>query len=264
MTTTASTNIPREPCLRIDALHAGYGHIPVVHGLSLQVRSGEIVGVLGHNGMGKSTLLKAVMGLITPTAGTVLFRDQDLTRQAPHARAHAGIGYVPQGRGILGALSAEENLRLAYIGKAGRRGEDEALARVLALFPRLQRLLDRKGGMLSGGEQQLLALARALVPAPALLLLDEPTEGIQPNIVEEMAATLQQLRDQHGLSVLVVEQNLDFVLDCAERLLVLERGRIVSEAEGEQLRDRERLSAFVDIGDRVTGPDPISTPVESI
>lgn len=248
MSTTASPDTARRPCLRIDALHAGYGPVPVVHGLSLEVRSGEIVGVLGHNGMGKSTLLKAAMGLIAPTAGSVLFRDHDLTRQAPHVRAHVGIGYVPQGRGILGALSAEENLRLACIGKAGRRGEDEALARALQLFPRLERLLDRKGGMLSGGEQQLLALARALVPAPALLLLDEPTEGIQPNIVEEMAATLQQLRNQQGLSVLVVEQNLDFVLDCAERLLVLERGRVVSEAEGDQLRDRERLSAFVEMG----------------
>ncbi len=237
-----------QPCLQVQALYAGYGQIPVLHDLSLTVRTAEIVGVLGHNGMGKSTLLKAAMGLITPNGGSVEFRGRDLTRQPPYVRSRAGIGYVPQGRGILGALSAEENLRLAYLGGSGKRGEDEALARVLSLFPRLERLLDRKGGMLSGGEQQLLALARALVPAPVLLLLDEPTEGIQPNIVEEMAATLQQLRDQHGLSVLVVEQNLDFVLDCAERLLVLERGRIVCQAEGAQLRDREHLSAFVNMG----------------
>lgn len=234
-------------CLRIDALRAGYGAIPVLHGLSLEVCPGEIVGVLGHNGMGKTTLLKAAMGLVVPSAGVVLFEGRDLVRAAPHARAHAGIGYVPQGRGILSTLSAEENLRLAYIGRAGRRGEDEAMARVLALFPRLKRLLGRRGGTLSGGEQQLLALARALVPAPSLLLLDEPTEGIQPNIVDEMAATLRQLKQEQGLSVLVAEQNLDFMLDCAERLLVLERGRIVDEASSATLRDDRRLSAFVEM-----------------
>lgn len=233
--------------LGIGSLHAGYGRIPVLHGLGLHVGNAEIVGVLGHNGMGKSTLLKAAMGLVMPTAGAVQFEGRDMTRLPPHTRAHAGIGYVPQGRGILGTLSAEENLRLAYIGGAGRRIENEALDRVLALLPRLKRLLDRKGGLLSGGEQQLLALARALMPQPRLLLLDEPTEGIQPNIVEEMAATLQHLRSQHGMSVLVVEQNLDFVLDCADRLLVLERGQIVSEAQGEQLRDPQKLAAFVEM-----------------
>lgn len=237
-----------QPLLGVHSLHAGYGHIPVLHALSLEVGSGEIVGVLGHNGMGKSTLLKAVMGLIQPTAGRVLLHDQDLMRQGAHRRAHAGIGYVPQGRGILATLSSEENLRLAYLGSEGRRGESDALERTLTLFPRLRRLLDRKGGTLSGGEQQLLALARALIPAPELLLLDEPTEGIQPNILEEMAETLQQLKGQRGLTVLVVEQNLDFVLDCADRVLVLERGRIVGEAKGNEARDRAWLSAFVGMG----------------
>jgi ABC-type branched-subunit amino acid transport system ATPase component len=211
------------------------------------VGDAEIVGVLGHNGMGKSTVLKAAMGLITPTAGAVMFEGRDMTSLPPHTRAHAGIGYVPQGRGILATLTAEENLRLAYIGREGKRGESDALEHVLTVLPRLKRLLDRKGGLLSGGEQQLLALARALMPKPRLLLLDEPTEGIQPNIVEEMATTLQGLRSQHNMSVLVVEQNLDFVLDCAERLLVLERGQIVSEAKGDLLRDPQSLTAFVEM-----------------
>lgn len=240
---TDSTN----DLLTVDALHAGYGNIPIVHGLGLQVFRREIVGVLGHNGTGKSTLLKAVMGLIRPTSGSVRFCGQELSSLPPHSRAPKGIGYVPQGRGILSALSAEENLRLAYIGADGRRGENAALERVLGLFPRITRLLARPGGMLSGGEQQLLALARALVPQPSLLLLDEPTEGIQPNIVEEMAATLRQLREEQDLAVLVVEQNLDFVLDCAERLLVLDRGRIVGHAQAEQLTDRDQLAAMLNL-----------------
>lgn len=238
----------RAPLLRIEALRAGYGAIPVLHGLGLDVMPGEIVGVLGHNGMGKSTLLMAAMGLVIPNTGAICFQGRDFARAAPHTRAHAGIGYVPQGRGILATLSAEENLRLACIGRGGRRREDEALARVLALFPRLERLLGRQGGTLSGGEQQLLALARALVPAPRLLLLDEPTEGIQPNIVQEIAATLRQLRQEHGLSVLVAEQNLDFLRDCAGRLLVLERGRIVDQAAGDALRDDGKLAAFIELG----------------
>lgn len=236
------------PLLRIDALRAGYGAIPVLHGLGLEVMPGEIVGVLGHNGMGKSTLMKATMGLLVPSAGTVCFLRRDFARAAPHTRAPAGIGYVPQGRGILATLSAEENLRLACFGGSGRRSEDQALARVMALFPRLERLLGRQGGTLSGGEQQLLALARALMPAPRLLLLDEPTEGIQPNIVEEIASTLRQLRKAQGLGVLVAEQNLDFLRDCADRLLVLERGRIVDQASGAALRDDAQLAAFMELG----------------
>jgi amidase len=141
------------------------------------------------------------------------------------------VGYVPQGRGILPALSVEENLRLAWL-RNGQESEAQALARVLALFPRVERLLDRRGGFLSGGEQQLLALARALMTDPWLLLLDEPTEGIQPSIIEEMATTLVHLRDRHGLTLLVVEQNLDFILDCADRVLVLEKGAIQAEVSG--------------------------------
>lgn len=234
--------------LRVTGLRSSYGNIPVLHGLDLEVHSGEILGVLGHNGMGKTTLLKTLIGLVTPVAGQITFRGADFTREAPHARVRAGIGYVPQGRGMLASLSAEDNLRLAYIGRGGRRAEEQALAQVLDWFPRLKRLLDRKSGALSGGEQQLLSLARALMSGPSLLLLDEPTEGIQPNIVEEMAATLRELHRHQDLSILVVEQNLDFMLDCAQRVLILERGLVVDEIPGEQLGEAGRLMAFAGLG----------------
>ncbi|MBK8765892.1 MAG: ABC transporter ATP-binding protein [Burkholderiaceae bacterium] len=237
----------RDVVLRTQDLRAGYGRVPVLHGIDLAVREDEIVGVLGHNGMGKSTLIRTLMGLLPVSAGRLEINGIDVTREPAHLRARVGVGYVPQGRGILPALSVEENLRLAWL-RNGQESEAQALARVLALFPRVERLLDRRGGFLSGGEQQLLALARALMTDPWLLVLDEPTEGIQPSIIEEMAATLVRLRDEHGLTLLVVEQNLDFILDCADRVLVLEKGAIQAEVSGEQLRDPARLAGFVGLG----------------
>ena len=231
----------------VSGLHAGYGRIPVLHGIDIKVDSGEIVGVLGHNGMGKTTLLKALMGFLPADSGSIRLEGTDFTREPPQARARGGVGYVPQGRGILASLTAEENLRLGYLAGGGRAAETEALAQMLELFPRLKRLLARKGGLLSGGEQQLLSLARALMSKPRLILLDEPTEGIQPNIVEELAQTLLQLREANGLSVLVVEQNLDFLRDCAGRLLMLGHGRIRSEVKANHLQDLEKLAEFLEL-----------------
>ena len=249
----------RDVVLAAEGLRAGYGRVPVLHGVDLQVHEDEIVGILGHNGMGKSTLIKALMGLVPVQGGAVRINGTDFTRQPAFARARTGVGYVPQGRGILGALSVEENLRLAHL-RNPEETEDGALARVLRLFPRIERLLDRRGANLSGGEQQLLALARALMNDPWLLLLDEPTEGIQPSIIEEMGATLVALRDTHGLTLVIVEQNLDFVLDCADRVLVLEKGRIEAEKAGSDLRDPAILAGFVGLGaarsGRAAGADP--------
>ena len=218
----------RELVLDVAELRAGYGHVPVLHGVSLQVHEGEAIGIVGHNGMGKTTLLKTLTGLLPASGGRIAMDGVDVTRTPAHARSRMGIGYVPQGRGILPGLSALENLRLAWRADAGET-EAQAVQRVVDTFPRLEALLDRRGGALSGGEQQILALARALVPDPWLLLLDEPSEGIQPSIVQEIGATLAKLRDSHGLSMLIVEQNLDLVLDVADRVVVLERGRIVRE-----------------------------------
>ncbi len=169
-------------------LHAGYGAIPVLTGVSFTVAEGEFTGILGHNGMGKTTLLKALAGILPASAGRVRFEGQDITRLASHQRTRRGIGYVPQGREIFPGLSVLDNLRFAVAAKG--RAEPDAIERVLAEFPRLQPLLGRAGGALSGGEQQLLALARCLVQAPRLVLLDEPTEGIQPSVIEAIAEKL--------------------------------------------------------------------------
>jgi amidase len=232
---TGDESARRDAVLDVAGLHAGYGHVPVLHGVSFSLLEGEAIGIVGHNGMGKSTLLKCVMGLLPARGGRIALDGTDVTRSPAHARSRMGVGYVPQGRGILPGLTALENLRLAWSADIGQT-EQESLERVLDLFPRLRRLLDRKGGALSGGEQQLLALARALVPQPWLLLLDEPSEGIQPSIVQEIGQTLAALRDGGALSIVIVEQNLDLVLDVAERVLVLERGRIAQTLDGAALR----------------------------
>jgi amidase len=215
----------------------------VLHGIDLTVADGEIVGILGHNGMGKTTLLKALIGLVPPTGGTIEFDGVDVTREPAHRRNRLGLGYVPQGRGIFPMLSTYDNLRMGVA--AHDSDEADAVRRVLEEFPRLERLLDRTGGALSGGEQQLLALARCLIQAPRLLLLDEPTEGIQPSIIETIAEKLAELRTSRGLTVILVEQNLDFIKALADRVLVMQKGRIVREVDPTELDDPAMISEFI-------------------
>jgi branched-chain amino acid transport system ATP-binding protein len=230
------------PLLAVDGLVAGYGRIRVLGGISLGVAAGACVGILGHNGMGKSTLLKALIGQLPAVEGSIAWRGRAIEREPPHARARLGIGYVPQGRQIFPALSVRDNLRFA----AAARGRPAAVVQaVLEEFPELVRLLDRPGGALSGGEQQLLALARALCGAPALVLLDEPTEGIQPSLVQAIAARIGELRRRRGLAVLVVEQNLDFIQATADRVLLIQRGRIAREIPCQALDDPELVQEFV-------------------
>ena len=203
--------------LEVGDLAAGYGRIPILGGVSFSVAPGEFVGVLGHNGMGKTTLLRALMGYIPATAGRVMLEGADITRAEPYRRARSGMGYVPQGREIFPALSVRDNLRMGAIGRP--KDEAGAIGSVLETFPRLKRLLDRPGGALSGGEQQLLAMARCLVGGPRLVLLDEPTEGIQPSIIDEIVDTLLSLRSKGSLTMILVEQNLDFIAALSERVL---------------------------------------------
>jgi urea ABC transporter ATP-binding protein UrtE len=229
--------------LSVADLHAGYGRIPILTGLSLQVAEGEFVGILGHNGMGKTTLLRTLMGFLPATGGTVEFQGRTVTRLPPYERVRAGIGLVPQGREIFPALSVLENLRMGCVAFGG---DDAAIIEeLLAEFPRLKPLLDRQGGALSGGEQQLLAIARCLGTRPRLILLDEPTEGIQPSIVEEIIETLQRLRTRGGLSVLLVEQDLEFIAALSQRVMVIQKGMITREILPTELKDPRLVSEFV-------------------
>lgn len=233
--------------LEVKSLSGGYGRVPILHGIEFDVAENEVVGILGHNGMGKTTLLKTLIGFLPATSGQVRYHQREITRLPSYERAGMGLGYVPQGRGIFPQLTVRDNLRFAWHEYAGA-SEAEVLESVLSDFPRLKRLLDRQGGALSGGEQQLLALARCLVGDPDFLLLDEPTEGIQPSIIEEMAETLLVLRAKRGLSILLVEQNFDFISDLSDRVLVLERGRITGELSRADLADQAKVDHFLGFG----------------
>jgi branched-chain amino acid transport system ATP-binding protein len=231
--------------LAVEDLRTAYGRIPVLHGVSLAVAEGEFIGVLGHNGMGKTTLLRALMGFLPATGGRVRFAGEDITAAPPYRRARLGMGYVPQGREIFPGLSVLDNLRMGCAKEAG--DEKVVIAPILADFPRLKPLLDRQGGALSGGEQQLLAIARCLCGKPRLLLLDEPTEGIQPSIIEEIVETLRRLREKSGLTVILVEQNLDFIAALSQRILIIQKGTITQEVRPSDLGDADLVGEFIGI-----------------
>ena len=233
--------------LEVSELAAGYGRIPILGGVSFSVARGEFVGILGHNGMGKTTLLRALMGYIPATAGRVELEDADITRAEPYRRARAGMGYVPQGRDIFPGLSVRDNLRMGAVGRP--KDEDAAIGSALETFPRLKPLIDRPGGALSGGEQQLLAIARCLAGNPRLILLDEPTEGIQPSIIDEIAETLLGLRSKGGLTMILVEQNLDFIATLSERVLIIQKGVIVHSAEPGELHGHGLVNEFIGVSD---------------
>jgi len=214
--------------LAIDGVGAAYGMSPVLSGIVLGVAAGEAVALLGRNGVGKTTLLRTIVGLHPATGGSIAFDDRPIVRLPAHRRARLGIGYVPQGRGIFPQLTVEENLSVGASALAGRTPAVAAdVAPLYELFPTLARLRARKGGVLSGGEQQQLALARALLGKPKLLLLDEPTEGIQPSIVQEIEAVLGRVQRELGVALLLVEQHLDFAWSIADRYYVMQRGTVV-------------------------------------
>jgi urea transport system ATP-binding protein len=215
--------------LEFDGVHVGYGRTTVLHGVSLAVPTDGVAAVLGHNGAGKSTLLRAAIGLLKPRAGRILLDGADISTLAPHLRVRRGMAYVPQGQQCFPHLTTAENLQLVADGQpGGRAAQDQALE----LFPALGALLHRRAGLLSGGQRQQLAIARALITRPRLLLLDEPTEGIQPSVVAEIEQTILSLAADSGLSVLLVEQHVGFALRAAGRYYVLEAGRVTSSGEG--------------------------------
>ena len=232
--------------LAVAGLKAAYGRIPILHDIDLNVAEGEFVGILGHNGMGKTTLLKTLIGLLRPTGGSIELNGANITRVPAFKRNLNGMGYVPQGRDIFPNLSVLDNLRIAFAKH--KVEEEKVLEEVLETFPRLKPLLERSGRVLSGGEQQILALARCLCGSPSLLLLDEPTEGIQPSIIEEIIEILQGLRTSRNLTVILVEQNLDFIASLSQRVHIIQRGQLVNEVSPDQLSDPELVREFVGMG----------------
>ena len=244
--------------LEVQGLQAGYGKVPVLHGINLEVAEGEILGVLGHNGMGKTTLLKTLMGIVPATAGRMIFDGEDLIGLRSSGRARLGIGYVPQGRGIFPNLSVQDNLRMGVA--AHEMDEVDAIERVLADFPRLERLLDRDGGALSGGEQQLLALARCLISEPDLILLDEPTEGIQPSIIDEIIELLQDLNRRTDITIVLVEQSLDFITALSDRVMLIQKGTITGEISGSEASNPALIEEFTGFGSSGGMAPPVSAP----
>jgi urea transport system ATP-binding protein len=218
--------------LSVEALAAGYGGSQILWNVDLTVPTGQVVCLMGRNGVGKTTLLKTIMGLLPARGGRIVFDGVDVTRWSPDRRARAGVGYVPQGREIFPHLTVEENLRMSLLGCGRARDLEEALT----LFPTLRHLLGRKGGVLSGGEQQMLAIGRALLTRPTLLMFDEPTEGIQPSIVLEIEEAIRRIRTEMGLAVLLVEQYLDFAERLADAYVIMAKGAVVAEGPTAQLR----------------------------
>ncbi len=218
--------------LQVEGLNQYYGGSHILRSLSFEARLGEVTVVLGRNGVGKTTLLKSLMGVVPVKAGRVTLAGDDITRATPYERVRRGIGYVPQGREIFSRLTVEENLRM---GLATRPGGTPIPPELFELFPVLRQMIGRRGGDLSGGQQQQLAIARALAAGPKLLLLDEPTEGIQPSIIKDIGRVIRMLADRKTMAIVLVEQYLDFAKELADRVLVMDRGQVVLEGAPSEL-----------------------------
>jgi urea transport system ATP-binding protein len=229
--------------LETNGLWAGYGGKPVLQGVDLSLSKGEIVAVIGRNGVGKSTLMKTLIGLLPSFRGAVRFSGRPVERMAAHKRARLGIGYVPQGRDVFPRMSVEENLKvgISISGKAEKAAFDE----VYHHFPILAERRRQRAGTLSGGQQQQLAIGRVLVGRPELILLDEPSEGIQPSIVQDIARIAVELNRKTGVAILFVEQNLDMIRAMAGRCYVMDKGRVTAELSPDMLEDRETVRRYL-------------------
>lgn len=233
--------------LKVEGIHQYYGGSHILRNVGFEARAGEVTVILGRNGVGKTTLLKSLMGVVPVKAGTIALDGQTITRDTPYERVRKGVGYVPQGREIFGRLTVEENLRMGLAYKSARTPIPPQL---FELFPVLRQMLHRRGGDLSGGQQQQLAIARALAAGPKLLILDEPTEGIQPSIIKDIGRVIRQLADtgmegHPPMAIVLVEQYYDFAAELADSYLVMERGEVVMQGRGASMEAdgvRRRLS----------------------
>jgi urea transport system ATP-binding protein len=230
--------------LQVDRLNVAYGSTQVLFDVSLDIKQGDLLCVMGRNGVGKSTLLKTVVGVINPRAGSIRWQGREIKNVAPYDRTRLGIAYVPQGHETFPQLSVHENLKVVVDACGGKRS---AIDDVIDLFPRLRPLLKRPAGLLSGGQKQQLGVARALVTNPQLLVLDEPTEGLQPSIVHEMEEMIQRLHRERGLSILLAEQYFEFAMRVADRYLVLDAGEVVAQGDTRTLADNAAVRELVAI-----------------
>jgi branched-chain amino acid transport system ATP-binding protein len=231
--------------LALESLKSGYDDVPILRDLSLAVETGASIAIVGRNGVGKTTLVKTIVGLIRTTGGRIVFDGHDVTGLEAQQRTRLGIGYVPQGRGIFARLTVWENLCMGEL--VGPRRDRYEYERIYDLFPILKARRTQKAGTLSGGEQQMLAIGRILLGRPSLLVLDEPSEGVQPSIVEQIATVLAQQHAENGLTILLVEQNLDVVYMVSEHCIVMEKGAIIAHHSPEELADPELARRYLAI-----------------
>ena len=227
---------PSEALLSVSGLNQYYGGSHILRNLGFEARLGEVTVVLGRNGVGKTTLLKSLMGVVAVKTGSITFDGADITQATPYERVHRGIGYVPQGREIFSRLTVEDNLRM---GLAVKPGGTPIPAELFELFPVLKQMIHRRGGDLSGGQQQQLAIARALAAAPKLLILDEPTEGIQPSIIKDIGRVIRRLADRgmngQRMAIVLVEQYYDFAAELADQYLAMQRGEVIARGRGAEM-----------------------------
>ena len=227
--------------LSIEQISSGYGRVLAIHDVTIKVENGEVVVLIGANGAGKSTLLKTISGALKPTKGSIIFKGDNIEGRKPHAIVKMGIVQIPEGRGILSRMTVRENLEMGAYLRSDKAGIEKDLERVFDKLPRLKERLNQNAGTLSGGEQQMLAIGRGLMAKPSLFLMDEPSLGLAPVLVEFIFETIHDLREKDGYTILLVEQNANQALDVADRGYVLETGRIVLEGESKALRDNEEV-----------------------
>jgi urea transport system ATP-binding protein len=237
--------MPDNPWLAATGLCSGYGGKPVLQGVNFGLSKGEIVAFIGRNGAGKSTLMKTLIGLLAARPGQIQFRGTEIQNLACHRRARLGLGYVPQGRDVFPRMTVAENLAVSRI--ISPKSKRLPLSEIFDLFPILKERRLQKAGTMSGGQQQQLAIGRALLTNPSVLLLDEPSEGIQPSVVQEIGRAIQHLNETTGLTVMLVEQNMAMIMAVAQRGYVMDKGRLITELSREELHDRNRLRTYLSV-----------------